>query len=214
MVRCRRVNKVADNRFWYFRCLRQNHNVFIPDIVRCIAGVGYSSRCGPRSWFYRDDGASQIHETGEEVTINHLTKKNQVKLRCMIRWTKNPGHCSLDSTFNALPARIPGQTERWPTVSLGIVYHSVLFSNSGFPQTYLYISGGKRVEGYCVAEAITSAYPVLRDDERSQASPGRRNKAWCCSTEPVVAKCGISRIWVYADARRQGIASKLLDCVR
>lgn len=40
------------------------------------------------------------------------------------------------------------------------------------------------------------------------------HRAWCCSTVPEEAVCGISRVWVFSLARRQGIASRLLDTVR
>lgn len=41
-----------------------------------------------------------------------------------------------------------------------------------------------------------------------------RQRAWCCSTTPEPAICGISRIWVVSMMRRQGIASRMLDCLR
>lgn len=41
-----------------------------------------------------------------------------------------------------------------------------------------------------------------------------RQRAWCCSTTPEPAICGISRIWVVNMMRRQGIASRLLECLR
>ena len=40
------------------------------------------------------------------------------------------------------------------------------------------------------------------------------HRAWCCSTSPENALCGISRIWVFSLARRKGIATRLLDTVR
>uniref|UniRef100_A0A3Q3R0U5 N-acetyltransferase ESCO zinc-finger domain-containing protein n=1 Tax=Monopterus albus TaxID=43700 RepID=A0A3Q3R0U5_MONAL len=41
-----------------------------------------------------------------------------------------------------------------------------------------------------------------------------RQRAWCCSTTPEPAICGISRIWVVSMMRRQGIASRMLECLR
>lgn len=40
------------------------------------------------------------------------------------------------------------------------------------------------------------------------------HRAWCCSTVPEVALCGVSRIWVFSLARRQNIATRMLDTVR
>ncbi|XP_064625568.1 uncharacterized protein LOC135486582 [Lineus longissimus] len=82
-------------------------------------------------------------------------------------------------------------------------------------KTFLYISEQKRVIGCCVAEAITQAYPVLADSQRStQLTDPEQQRAWCCSTKSVSAKCGVSRIWVFRNERRKGIATQLLDCVR
>ncbi|KAJ6662131.1 hypothetical protein lerEdw1_012596 [Lerista edwardsae] len=41
-----------------------------------------------------------------------------------------------------------------------------------------------------------------------------RQKAWCCSTSPEPAICGISRIWVFSMMRRKKIASRMLECLR
>lgn len=41
-----------------------------------------------------------------------------------------------------------------------------------------------------------------------------RHRAWCCSTVPEAALCGVSRIWVFSMARRQNIATRMLDTVR
>ena len=41
-----------------------------------------------------------------------------------------------------------------------------------------------------------------------------RQRAWCCSTTAEPALCGISRIWVFSMMRRQGIASRMIECLR
>lgn len=53
-----------------------------------------------------------------------------------------------------------------------------------------------------------AAAEALRDDILE------RHRAWCCSTVPEPALCGISRIWVFGPSRRQGIATRMLDTVR
>lgn len=40
------------------------------------------------------------------------------------------------------------------------------------------------------------------------------HRAWCCSTMPEKAICGVSRVWVFSLMRRKGIATRLLDTVR
>ncbi|MEQ2193744.1 hypothetical protein XENOCAPTIV_012096, partial [Xenoophorus captivus] len=66
--------------------------------------------------------------------------------------------------------------------------------------------------------AVKKAYRVLEQpDENKDMTKDdfmERHRAWCCSTVPEQALCGISRIWVFSLARRQGIATRMLDTVR
>uniref|UniRef100_A0A4W6DF22 Establishment of sister chromatid cohesion N-acetyltransferase 2 n=1 Tax=Lates calcarifer TaxID=8187 RepID=A0A4W6DF22_LATCA len=74
------------------------------------------------------------------------------------------------------------------------------------------------VVGCLVAEPIRQAYRVLEQPDRQKDMTKddfmERHRAWCCSTVPEQALCGISRIWVFSLARRQGIATRMLDTVR
>ncbi|XP_053395371.1 N-acetyltransferase ESCO2-like [Mercenaria mercenaria] len=82
-------------------------------------------------------------------------------------------------------------------------------------KAFLYVSEDKKIEGCCVVEPINEGYRVLPDTQSSQSAenhPGHR--PWCSSDQAEPAVVGVSRIWVYGQARRKGIASKLLDCVR
>lgn len=62
------------------------------------------------------------------------------------------------------------------------------------------------------------AYRVLEQPDRHKDMTKddfmERHRAWCCSTVPEQALCGISRIWVFSLARRQGMATRMLDTVR
>ncbi|KAM8846614.1 N-acetyltransferase ESCO2 isoform 4-T6 [Synchiropus picturatus] len=85
-------------------------------------------------------------------------------------------------------------------------------------KTYLYVSAERLVVGCLVAEPIRQAYRVL-DQPESHSDLTKDNflenhRAWCCSTDPEPALCGISRIWVFSLARRQGVATRMLDTVR
>lgn len=66
----------------------------------------------------------------------------------------------------------------------------------------------ERLQGYRVIED-----PVPEGSEGEKLM-FERQRAWCCSTTPEPAICGISRIWVVSMMRRQGIASRMLDCLR
>ncbi|CAD5112193.1 DgyrCDS1426 [Dimorphilus gyrociliatus] len=70
--------------------------------------------------------------------------------------------------------------------------------------TYLYISD-KNVVGYCVATKISKANRIIdsNDDGLIETS----------ETEGP-ARCGIYRIWVHRDSRRQKVATKMLNCIR
>ena len=76
---------------------------------------------------------------------------------------------------------------------------------------YVYASQTtKKIVGFCVAERIDKAYKIVYLNGRQETSSFTYDEN--CAAERV--KCGISRIWVDPSMRRQGIASRLLDCVR
>lgn len=86
-------------------------------------------------------------------------------------------------------------------------------------KTLLFISNDKKVIGCLIAEHIQWGYrvieeklPVIRSEEEKVRF--ERQKAWCCSTLPEPAICGISRIWVFSMMRRKKIASRMIECLR
>ncbi|XP_068747981.1 N-acetyltransferase ESCO1-like isoform X2 [Montipora capricornis] len=79
-------------------------------------------------------------------------------------------------------------------------------------KTFLFISV-RKVVGCAVAVQIDQGYPVLPSPGES-STPEKQIAAWCCSTTPQLAQCGISRIWVHSQHRRKKVATRLLDCVR
>uniref|UniRef100_A0A2K6EMU1 Establishment of sister chromatid cohesion N-acetyltransferase 1 n=1 Tax=Propithecus coquereli TaxID=379532 RepID=A0A2K6EMU1_PROCO len=86
-------------------------------------------------------------------------------------------------------------------------------------KTLLFISNDKKVVGCLIAEHIQWGYRVIEEKLptiRSEEEKVRfeRQKAWCCSTLPEPAICGISRIWVFSMMRRKKIASRMIECLR
>ncbi|XP_056873255.1 N-acetyltransferase ESCO2 isoform X1 [Takifugu flavidus] len=85
-------------------------------------------------------------------------------------------------------------------------------------KTFLFVSTERRVVGCLVAEHIRQAYRVLEQPDRQTDMTKddfmERHRAWCCSTIPEPALCGISRIWVFSLARRRRVATRMLDTVR
>ncbi|KAK7881718.1 hypothetical protein WMY93_030127 [Mugilogobius chulae] len=85
-------------------------------------------------------------------------------------------------------------------------------------KTFLFISNDKKVAGCLIAEHISEGYRVIEEPAPSGSEGEKvmfeRQRAWCCSTTAEPAICGISRIWVVSTMRRQGIASRMLDCLR
>ncbi|XP_017571457.1 N-acetyltransferase ESCO1 isoform X2 [Pygocentrus nattereri] len=85
-------------------------------------------------------------------------------------------------------------------------------------KTFLFISNDKKVAGCLIAEHIQEGYRVI-EEPLPEGSEGEkvmfeRQRAWCCSTVPEPAVCGISRIWVFSMMRRRGIASRMIECLR
>ncbi|CAJ0928409.1 unnamed protein product [Ranitomeya imitator] len=86
-------------------------------------------------------------------------------------------------------------------------------------KTLLFISSDKKVVGCLIAEHIQWGYRVIEDNITSENCDkdriiSERVKAWCCSTTPEPAICGVSRIWVFSMMRRKKIASRMLECLR
>ncbi|CAI5779661.1 Uncharacterized protein PODLI_1B024697 [Podarcis lilfordi] len=86
-------------------------------------------------------------------------------------------------------------------------------------KTLLFISNDKKVTGCLIAEHIQWGYRVIEEKIPEVSSENEkvtfeRQKAWCCSTSPEPAICGISRIWVFSMMRRKKIASRMLECLR
>ncbi|NXA32948.1 ESCO1 acetyltransferase, partial [Eudromia elegans] len=86
-------------------------------------------------------------------------------------------------------------------------------------KTLLFISNDKKVIGCLIAEHIQWGYRVIEEKVPEVSSEKEkvifeRQKAWCCSTSPEPAICGISRIWVFSMMRRKRIASRMLECLR
>ncbi|KAJ8403228.1 hypothetical protein AAFF_G00354450 [Aldrovandia affinis] len=85
-------------------------------------------------------------------------------------------------------------------------------------KTFLFISNDKKVAGCLIAEHIQEGFRVI-EEATLEGSEGEkvmfeRQRAWCCSTTPEPALCGISRIWVFSMMRRKGIASRMIECLR
>jgi hypothetical protein len=84
-------------------------------------------------------------------------------------------------------------------------------------KTYLYIQGQKCV-GACLAERMWEAYRVLAQDDAStqarQLPSEDRSSSISISATATPVILGISRIWTSNQHRKQGIATRLLDCAR
>ncbi|XP_023120103.1 N-acetyltransferase ESCO2 [Amphiprion ocellaris] len=97
-------------------------------------------------------------------------------------------------------------------------FQQVTLSRAAQAKTYLFINTERMVVGCLVAEHIRQAYRVLEQPDQHKDMTKddfmERHRAWCCSTVLEKALCGISRIWVFSQARRQGIATRMLDTVR
>ncbi|XP_037306169.1 N-acetyltransferase ESCO2 [Pungitius pungitius] len=97
-------------------------------------------------------------------------------------------------------------------------FQQVTLSRPTQAKTYLFINTERMVVGCLVAESIRQAHRVLGQPDQPKDMTKddfmERHRAWCCDTVPEQALCGISRIWVFSLARRQGIATRMLDTVR
>ncbi|XP_067239270.1 N-acetyltransferase ESCO2 isoform X1 [Chanodichthys erythropterus] len=97
-------------------------------------------------------------------------------------------------------------------------FQQITLSSPSSAKTYLFINSDRMVVGCLVAENIRQAFRVLEQPEKpkdiNKEDFMERHRAWCCSTVPEKAICGVSRIWVFSLMRRKSIATRLLDTVR
>uniref|UniRef100_A0A8C4QZN5 N-acetyltransferase ESCO2 n=1 Tax=Eptatretus burgeri TaxID=7764 RepID=A0A8C4QZN5_EPTBU len=103
-------------------------------------------------------------------------------------------------------------------------FQKAVHSSTSHMKTFLFVTNDKKVSGCLISEHINKGYrvlsesPLLSPEKQSQTSASgvqiERQWAWCCATEPETAVCGISRIWVFSLFRRNGIATRLMDCLR
>ncbi|KAI7800000.1 N-acetyltransferase ESCO2 [Triplophysa rosa] len=97
-------------------------------------------------------------------------------------------------------------------------FQQVTLSSPSSAKTYLFINSDRMVVGCLVAENIRRAFRVLEQSENpkdmNKEDFMEHHRAWCCSTVPDKAICGVSRIWVFSLMRRKSIATRLLDTVR
>uniref|UniRef100_A0A4W5NTQ7 Establishment of sister chromatid cohesion N-acetyltransferase 2 n=1 Tax=Hucho hucho TaxID=62062 RepID=A0A4W5NTQ7_9TELE len=97
-------------------------------------------------------------------------------------------------------------------------FQQVSLSCPSQAKTYLYVNSDRMVVGCLIAEHIRQGFRVLEQPEQTKDMTREdfmeHHRAWCCSTTPEKAICGVSRIWVFSLARRKGIATRMLDTVR
>ncbi|XP_061098266.1 N-acetyltransferase ESCO2 [Conger conger] len=97
-------------------------------------------------------------------------------------------------------------------------FQQVSLSCPNKAKTYLFVNSNKMVVGCLITEHIRQAFRVLEQPERTKdmtkADFMDHHRAWCCSTSPETAICGISRIWVFSLMRRRGVATRLVDTAR
>ena len=84
-------------------------------------------------------------------------------------------------------------------------------------KTFVYMVDDKCV-GFCLAEKISSAFPVVRlkagEDQENEVLATSKSSSVSVSTSADVALLGVSRIWVSKSQRGRGLAVDLLDCAR
>jgi len=85
-------------------------------------------------------------------------------------------------------------------------------------KTYLFVNQDRMIVGCLIAEHIKQAFRVLAQPEvakdMNREDFMEHHRTWVCSVVPETAHCGISRIWVLSQARRKGVATRMLDTLR
>ncbi|XP_072948061.1 uncharacterized protein eco [Epargyreus clarus] len=158
-------------------------------------------------------GATQCNECGVIYQIgdpqdehDHLVHHNATDVLRFNGWKEE---FVVERTPTGRCLRVRGAEPGWKRVRsvLARVVHPSLGYEDALPRephvytAYLYIEK-KQIVGCLIVEPKVKAYKLLPGDPD------------CCSVEDYPVKCGVSRIWVHASYRRQGLARRLLDCAR
>ncbi|XP_046857540.1 N-acetyltransferase ESCO1-like isoform X2 [Xenia sp. Carnegie-2017] len=114
---------------------------------------------------------------------------------------------------NDPPSHLKKATSIHAVVDNELGFSSEASSRMKDAKTYLFVAG-KKVVGCVVAVHIEEAFSLLPYPYEEREAKSSDMTAWCCSSEPTRAICGISRIWVFKQYRRKRVATRLLDCVR
>ncbi|XP_023652973.2 N-acetyltransferase ESCO2 [Paramormyrops kingsleyae] len=97
-------------------------------------------------------------------------------------------------------------------------FQQISLSSPTQAKTYLFVNNERMIVGCLIVEHIKQAFRVIDQLGHTEDVTKRdfmdHHRAWCCSTTPVKAICGVSRIWVFSLTRRQGIATRLVDSAR
>lgn len=97
-------------------------------------------------------------------------------------------------------------------------FQQVSLSCPSQAKTYLFVNRDRMIVGCLIAEHIRRAFRVLAQPAQTKDMTREdfmeHHRAWCCSTLPEGAICGVSRVWVFSLARRNAIATRMLDTVR
>lgn len=147
-------------------------------------------------------------ESSHEKTHNRMNNKLK-----FITW-RNERKCFEDLDGKILIVQPSDPKFMWKKVDdiLSVVDKDLGFADPGKirhpdkSKVFLYVCD-KKVVGFTLAEAIEEAYRII-------PQPDEPANTYTCATTPEPVKVGVSRIWVFHDSRKRGIASKLVDSVR
>jgi len=147
---------------------------------------------------------------------SHEEYHNGVLTRIKFSGWKNERNCGQFENGRVIMVQPGDPKHMWNKVedALRVVDSDLGFSEVGIrhpdqTKVFLYISD-KTIVGLLLAESIPHGFRII-----TQKSEQRDNeKLYLCSQVATPVKCGISRVWVLADYRRQRIATRLVERMR
>ncbi|XP_023335372.1 N-acetyltransferase ESCO2 [Eurytemora carolleeae] len=148
-----------------------------------------------------------------EDEASHEKSHNGIVDRLKFPGWKNERNCGEFENGRIVMIQPGDPKHMWRKVqdALTVVDRDLGFSEVGirYPEktkVFLFISE-KKIAGFLLAESVENGFRVITPKQES-------GKVYMCSETPNPVKCGISRIWVLAEFRRKGIASKLVESMR
>nr|CAH0104528.1 unnamed protein product [Daphnia galeata] len=199
-----RVAKQVNPKSQWIRALNDGENQMILDAGQKKYGAIQCPEC--LMVYHVKDPEDELLHAGIHGIVNDTLKFSGWKKERVVRRFNSEGYIIAIHHGDAAHSWKKVETVLSKVVDKELGFSEIGIRNPEATKVYLYIAE-KKIVGVLVAHSLSKGYRMIPSSNK--ASPGK-----CCSSDPVPALCGVSRIWTLPTFRRRKTASRLLDAMR